>query len=893
VSGPPMVDPERWAKIERLFGEASSLDDEAAVVAFLEESCAGDEELLGEVQALLDATDGADAFLRGMAGRMGLPFGGEQEIVDLVGRTLGAWRLTRRLGQGGMGVVYLAERADGAFEKQVAVKVLPGGTAFGSERERFARERRFLARLEHPGIARLLDGGVSSEGLPFLVMEYVEGEPIDVYCDRNRLSVRERVGLFRKVLEAVEYAHRNLIIHRDLKPANILVAGDGSVKLLDFGIARVVNDEGADADVTALTRWGGRPLTPAFASPEQICGEVLTTASDVYSLGVLLYRLIAGQGPYDVSGLTPGQAERIVCHTDPAAPSGAVAHGAATLNADPEEIARLRRTTVGRLRRTLRGDLDTVVLTALAKEPHRRYASAAALSQDLGRYLAERPVEARRAGMRYRVGKFVRRRPGVTAVALTALIAVVGYGVTLNLHAQRLEVERNSARVEAELRGEVSDFLFGIFRGASPQLGGSEDLTARQLLDRGAVNLAAFDGDPGVAVELSALLGNVYGSIGRYEEAALHMERSLELREEHDLAVPAEVAATLLQLASNYTSLSRFPEAEDAMNRALELRLDEFGDRHELVTDAMNSLGDLFRRQGRLDQAEVVLTEALEMRRELLGPRDLRVSVTLSNLALVQWAGGDPGRAAALLEEAWDILVEHDALDDTGAASTANNLGVLYRQMGRWEESREMYHFALRIRREVLGHRHPAVASTLNNLAAVLYRMGETQAAEEAVREALDQRIEFHGEDDPLVAQSLNSLGNVLWAQEDWSGSAHYLARALAIQEARFGRGSNAVAVTLNNLANALRDGGELWRAESKYLEALAILRTNQGPTHPNVAAVLFQLGLLYRIDGNLAEAERRLTESLEIRRLHFDESHPDLIRTTEELALAQGMGGS
>jgi len=888
VSGSWEGTDERWDRIERLFLEASALDDPGAVRAFLESNCPDDPEVLEEVLGLLEATEGADTFLRGMAGRMGLPFGGEPETTDLAGRILGSWRLLNRIGQGGMGVVYLAERADGAFEKQVAVKVLPGATTFGSERERFARERRLLARLEHPGIARLLDGGVTPEGLPFLVMEYVQGEEIHRYCDARLLTVRERVGLFRKVCEAVEYAHRNLIIHRDLKPANILVTEDGSVKLLDFGIARVLEGEEDDAE---LTRWGGRPLTPAFASPEQIRGETLTTASDVYSLGVLLYRLVTGRAPYEVSGATPAEAERIVCHTDPAVPSGAVPRGGAE-DIDVEEVARLRRTTPARLRRTLGGDLDTVVLTALAKEPERRYPSTAALSDDLERFLAERPVEARRVGRGYRLRKFVRRRPGVTAVGLAALVVMAGYGVTLNLHAQRLEIERNSAQIEAELRTQVSDFLFGILEGASPALGGSEDLTARELLDRGAENLASFDGDPALEMELAAVLGDVYARIGRYEEAARYLERSVELREEHGLGGSEELAIALINLGRMYGNLGDFERAEVTTRRALELQVSEFGDRHEAVAHAIDALGSVSRRSGELDQAEALFAEAIEMRSEFLGPRHLLVSSSLQNLALVHWRRGELARAVELLEEVWEIRVEHDALDTDGAASTANNLGVIYRELGRYEESRDMYEMAVRIRRARLGDRHPVVAGTLHNLSALLRRMGDLDGSEEAAREALEQRIEFHGEDDLLVAQSLNSLGNLLWARQAWGESAEHLQRALAIQEDRSGRQSTTVAVTLNNLANALRDGGQIPRAEAKYLEALEILQRNQGPTHPNVGAVLFQLGLLYRMDGNFLEAQRRLGESLEIRRSHYDESHPDLIRTAEELALVLEMAG-
>jgi len=891
VNGPPEGDARRWQRVERLFQEASALDDDAAVDAFLERHCGGDRELREEVESLLEQSEGAEGFLRGMARRMGLPFGGEPERVDLSGRSLGAWTLRSRIGQGGMGVVYLAERADGAFEKQVAVKILPGATAFGSERERFARERRLLACLDHPGIARLLDGGITPEGLPFLVMEYVEGEPIDRFCDRHLLTVRERVELFRKACEAVEYAHRNLIIHRDLKPANILVTPDGSVKLLDFGIARVVEGEGDEGELAGITRLSGRPLTPSFASPEQISGGPLTTTSDVYALGVLLYGLLAGSAPYELAGATPGEAERIVCHTDPPTPSGVIS-GPGEGADDPEEVARLRRTTPGRLRRTLGGDLDTVVLTAMAKEPERRYASAAALSEDLGRFLDEHPILARRAGLGYRLRKFVSRRPGLAAAGLAALFAVVGYGVTLNLHAQRLEVERNNAQVEAELRGQVSDFLFAIFEGASPRLGGSEDLTARELLDRGAENLDDFDGDPLFSVELAATLGRVYGLIGRFEDATHHLERSLDLRAEHGLDEPVEVAAALSALGEHYTALGEAERALEARERALALRREALGERHELVAASLAAIGNHHSRSGDLDQAEEVMQRALDLQVEILGDDHPDVLISLAALGRLAWRRGELDRAVEFYGTAWDRWEGGDEPDASVGTSLANNLGVMYRELGRYEESRTMYENALAVRRELFGDRHPTVATTLHNLSVVLRRMGELDAAEAAGREALEQRMEFHGEADALVAQSLNSLGNLLRARGNWEEAAELLSRTLDIYDELGGRGTPTWGVALNNLANALRDGGETVRAEAKYLEAIEITRSQQGPTHPGLAATLYQLGLLYRLEGRLADAEAALRESLEIREAIFDEDHPDRVRTAEELARVLEMAG-
>ena len=445
------MDPGRWRRVKDLYQAARERPAESRE-GWLADACGDDRELEREVRSLLAAAEAPADFLRPpstwAARRIDemapeTPAGGDpdSEAPHLEGQALGPYRIERRVGQGGIGSVYLATRDD-AFRKQVAVKVIRRGMATAEVLARFRGERQILASIEHPHIARLIDGGATSDGRPYLVMEYIEGQPIDRYCDRRRLGIRARLELFLGVCEAVEVAHRNLVVHRDLKPGNLLVTDDGTPKLLDFGIAKILDPDLVDG-LTLATRAGTRLLTPEFASPEQLTGERVTTASDLWSLGALLYLLLAGRTPFELGGGSLAELARRVDEGEPQRPSAAVAEAG---DERARALAERRSTTPAELARALRGDLDTIVLEALRRDPERRYASAGALAADIRRHLADLPIEARPDTLGYRAGKFVRRhRPAVAATAL-AVVATLALLVTLAVQSARLARERGRRR---------------------------------------------------------------------------------------------------------------------------------------------------------------------------------------------------------------------------------------------------------------------------------------------------------------------------------------------------------------------------------------------------------------------------------------------------------------
>jgi serine/threonine-protein kinase len=493
------LDQERWRQACAVFDAALELPKDAQA-RYVADACGGDGRLRLLVEELLESEGKADGFMAAPAVEHAAPLIAEMiepatEEASVVPLTVGRYLLLGKLGEGGMASVHLARRSDGQFEQQVAVKLLKQGVYGEEGRRRFLQERQILARLQHPGIARLLDGGVTDDGTPFFVMERVEGLPVTAYCDENRLSVESRLRVFLEICEAAQYAYRNLVVHRDLKPSNILVDTTGRVKLLDFGIAKLLA-EGAE-EQAAATRTTLRVMTPEYAAPEQVRGDPVTTATDVYSLGVLLYELLAGERPYRLARRAPGELERAILDQDPSRPSDrATAHGS--------------RPEAGRLGRRLRGDLDRIALMALQKEPERRYPSAEALANDIHRHLAGLPVAARGDAFAYRARKFLRRHTvGVVAAALVLLSLLGG------LFAATWQARR--AQREASKAAAVKDFLGSLFSASDPSEARGRERTARDLLDEGARRIETdLQDQPEVQSEVTRLIANVYHQLGEY-----------------------------------------------------------------------------------------------------------------------------------------------------------------------------------------------------------------------------------------------------------------------------------------------------------------------------------------------------------------------------------------
>jgi serine/threonine-protein kinase len=626
-----------------------------------------------------------------------------------------------------MGEVFLAERDDGQFEQRVALKVIQHG-APGLVR-RFLDERRILALLEHPGIARLVDGGVTGDGLPYFAMELVEGEPIDRYCDTHKLSIERRLELFSAVCDAVTYAHQHLVIHRDLKPSNILVTTDGQVKLLDFGIAKLLTPESPDDK----TRTQFQVMTPEFAAPEQVREDVVSTATDVYSLGVLLYMLLIGERPYDVRGKSPADVERIVCDHEPPKPSSKA----------PE-----------RLRRRLRGDLDLIVLTALHKEKERRYQSTAELKQELTRFLAGRPVAARPDSAGYRARKFIgRHRPGLIAVAAIALLLIT-YVVTVlrdRQHIQRALAEAQAGTHKAE---QVTDFMLGLFEAAAGGKALTDTVTARELLSRGLVQARELTAQPELQAQMFDVIGRLHMQLGTYDEAQPLLEEALRMRRTLYGEVHPDVVTSMSNLAHVTEEKEDFAKAIALRRSALALRRRLGGDDDDPRTlDALVALASTLHSSRNSAEAGPLIDEWLTRLSKRAPEATEWRADQLSSAALFLEYRGESGRAEPMLRQALQIRRSLFGERHHLAAESLRQLGALLDNMQRREEAELLVREAVDILRATYPDGHPQLAGVLKLHGVILDHLMRFAEAQAPLREALELRRRFSGPQ-PLTLRS-------------------------------------------------------------------------------------------------------------------------------------------
>jgi serine/threonine-protein kinase len=797
------VSPERWRRINDTLDEALDLAPELRA-GFLARSCGDDAALRTEVEQLLrscESTGGLlDAPAPGLAAA--LAGGGEPGLPE--GTLVGPYRIVRELASGGMGTVYLAERDDPRLRQRVALKMVRQGLHADYLVRRFLEERQILASLEHPGIARLMDGAVTPAGVPWFAMEYVEGVPLDEYCDRHRLGVDERLRLFAQVCEAVQYAHRNLVAHRDLKPCNILVTESGQPKLLDFGIARLVAGGAPAAD--DRTGIGPRLLTPEYASPEQLRGEPVSTATDVYSLGVILYQLLTGRRPYRPRGESRWELPGALLGP-PERPSAVAA-----AREDVGEAAAARGTTPARLARRLAGDLDAIVLKAMRPEPGQRYATAEQLAADLRRHATGLPVAARVDTRWYRVRKFVSRHRAGVAASLAALVLLMGFAVVTRVQAMRIAAERDRAQ-------QVESFLLGLFDRSDLYQGSTRAVTVRDLLDRGAAEIADVR-QPEVRWRLQLALGHAYYGQGDYGRA-------------------------IALLDSSYTALRK-------------LR----GERDQETIAIANQLANVLRVAGRYDRAQALYRVILDARRREMGAESVEVARSLNGLAMVLRMQGRYAEAERLLREALAIDRAHARDAPTGLPQTLNNLGHVMRESGRLREAEALHRESLAVRRAVWGPEHFEVTVSLANLAGVLRDRGDQAGADTLYRQVLALRRRLAGEEHPDLAMDRAGYAQLLHLRGDLEGAEVLYRRALDVQRRVLPPGHALTATTLTGLGALLVVRNRPADALPLLEEALAARRTALPPGHWYVAETESALGACLSALGRPAEGEPLLVRS-------------------------------
>jgi eukaryotic-like serine/threonine-protein kinase len=861
----------RWDRLEQLFYAALALPA-LERTQFLERECADDVALRAEVDSLLAFSGKTLQELRKPVDEAAQHLASEE-----AGQQIGPYRLTRLIGEGGMGQVYLARRADKLYEQEVAIKLMHAGLKQAqSMLSRFSAERQILANLNHPNIARLLDAGITSDGAPYLVMEYIAGTRIDEYCRAGGLPPKEVLKLLLPVFSAVEYAHKSLVVHRDIKPANILVTSGGVPKLPDFGIAKLLDPDGEDARTITAERM----MTPEYASPEQVRGDHVTTSTDVYALGVLLYELLTGERPFRLESRSPLEVVQVICEQQPQPPS--LVGRSSTTQATRGAGLRIDR------------DLDNLVLMAMRKEPARRYVSVSALSADVQAYLSGYPVHARTDHWSYRSGKFVLRHKAAVGAAAIVAIALVAFSIAMGVMARRA----NQARLTAE---RETQFLNSIFQAATPEEARGKAIMARDLLDQGAKRIdSELAEQPALQATMLDNIGRAYSALGLYPQAQSLLQRAFDIRRRLEGQESLDTASTEEALGNVVRLQNQFQQAEPLFRDSLAVREKRLGRRDRLVAESLDSLGECLYLQDRFAEAEPLLRRALAIHRS--NANDY-MGGTENYLALLLERKGNFPEAAQLLREAVqvgaksrgtdspDYLISlHDyagALIDSGNLDEAeaterqvlalrekisgpdhpdifyalNNLGFILLEKGEWQQATPFLARNLELCHKLGNDKRIAVA--LNNWARALQQKGDYAAAEATLKQALQEAHAMSGENSSLSAKIVANQGLLELDRRDYAAAENYARHALNTQSKVAGKQTPAYASALIDLAEDRLFQGDASGAEPLLQQALAIREQKFNAGNPAIIAAQVRLGEDLTQEGKLPAAETVLRQAL------------------------------
>jgi non-specific serine/threonine protein kinase/serine/threonine-protein kinase len=784
----------------------------------------------------------------------------------------GKYKLLEELGRGGMGSVFRAEQV-GPLRREVALKIIKLGMDTRQVVARFETERQALAVMDHPSIAHVFDAGATEKGRPFFVMEYVRGIPIDDYCDRHRLSMRERLGLFITVCHAVQHAHQKGVIHRDLKPSNILVAVQDEhpiPKVIDFGIAKATGHQLTER--TLYTEQGQLIGTPEYMSPEQaeMSGLDVDTRTDIYSLGVMLYELLVGTLPFDSKTLRSagyGEIQRIIRDTEPPRPSTRVS----SLGDGGKTAAEKRKTDLVLMRKELKGDLDWIIMKAMEKDRTRRYATASELAADIERHLRHEPVSAGPPGTGYRLKKYVRRHKlGVAAAALVLLALLAGIAGTSTGLIKATRAEKK-AKEEAQTAQQVSDFLVNLFKVSDPSEARGNSITAREILDKGAEKIeTGLVGQPIIQSRMMEAIGQVYQNLGLFGRAEPLLKKMIEIRKKEVGENHYTVALGMLNLAWLYLMQIRTAEAEPLVRQSIKiLQATLPGETWEL-SRGLFMLGIIHRERGEFAPAHEYLDRSLAICEKIFGPDHERVSYPLYHLGWLHKLTGEFEEAEKYYERTLSIQERELGPDHPSVIWCLNDLAVVEDNKGDYSRAKDLYAKSLSIGEKIWGPEHPYLSNPLNNLGVLHWRQGEYKEAESCYRRSLAIREKAFGPEHPYVAGSLNNLALIYQETGDYGLARRYYEKALAINEKTGGRDNLGVAENLNNIAILDFFSGQYHQARLRFERSLEVSEKILGPDHSDIAGLLLDYALMLRVTGEYAKAEAFYERALKIKEKVF-----------------------
>ena len=852
------MDAARWERIQALFHEVGDLA-RPAQRAFLEAECPEDPALMEEVLALLEEDARSDSQLDRDAAYVAGQVLEERIPPALLDQQFGPYRVTQLLGQGGMGVVYLAERED--LGSVAAIKILRDAWLSPDRRERFASEQRTLAQLNHPAIARLYDADTLPDGTPWFVMEYVEGVPLTTFCEEHGSSIPERLGLFRAVCEAVEHAHRHLIVHRDLKPSNILVKPDGSVKLLDFGIAKQLDSLEGPVD---RTRTGLRLMTPAYAAPEQILGDPVGIHTDIYTLGVVLYELLTGRLPFDLANRTPSEAETVIVEQRPERPSAA---------AKQKSISRRAW-----------ADLDVLCLTAMHIEPQRRYRTVEALIRDIDHYLAGEPLEARPDTFGYRLGKYVRRNWRPVSAATASFIVVVSLVLFYTL---RLATARNAAVAEAARTQRIQHFMLNLFQGGEEAVGPADSLRVVTLVDRGVRDAQSLDGEPAVQAELYETLGSIYQKLGKLDRADSLLRSALDRRRTLFGSDHPEVAKSLVALGRLRLDQAEYQEAERLVREGLAMSQRHRRPGDPAIASATVALGQVLEESGKYDEGINVLEQAVRLRGMAPAQPTTELAASMRELANTHYYAGHLAVADSLDRLVLALTRKLNGERHPLVAEDLINLGAVQHEWGHYQEAERYYREALDITQAFYGPSHYKTAAGLTVLGRALIFQKRYDDAMPLFQRALVIRERVFGKVHPQVASTLNEMAGIALARDKFGEAEALSSRVLAIYRTVYGSKHQFVATGVSNLASVYMAQRRYARAEPLFREAIDIYSETQGAEHLNTGIARIKLGRTVLRQGRYAEAARETLTGYQILTKQTDPAVSWLVAARKDLVAA------
>ncbi|HWX81097.1 MAG TPA: serine/threonine-protein kinase [Steroidobacteraceae bacterium] len=880
-----MIPRARWQQIQALFDQLADVDIDQRV-AHLDKSCADDAELRLSVTALLDLDRRREDPLLNAIGAAA-----ESLLEDhqdrLIGTRVGPYRVVSILGHGGMSTVYRGERDDSQYQQTVAIKILQHAALHPRLRSRLHSERHILATLDHPSIARLIDSGDLDDGTPYLVMEHVDGESIDTYCDSRTLFVRERIELFIAVCAAVHYAHRNLVVHRDIKASNIFITHDGTPKLLDFGIAKLLAPESL-SHTLPVTRLQERILTPENAAPEQVLGRPITTATDIYALGVLLYQLLTGRSPYRLLSYSQLQLERAICMDDPVRPSQmVVSRLRGESDVDRSRISDRRGLSPQRLRARLNGDLDAIVAMAMRKEPDRRYPSVEAFADDLQRHLLGQPVRARQGDWRYNSAKFLRRNVlavlGTSAVFI-GLVLIAGITLWQN---HRIGLARDATAQERDRAQQVSAFLVDVFSQADPFNAQGREATAKDLLDRGAEKISGnMNLQPEVRAQLLESIGLAYRRQGLNERAIPLLEQAVVIRRAERPVDNRNLAAALADLARALADAGHLPSAEGYMQQAISLVQNSAAPQGIEMADILVQYGHfLLNVKSDPESARKQFHDALIIYRGDPGDQHQAIASTLSALASAAVWSGDYVVAEQYQREALNIFRATVSRNHPDHAVALSSLGYILMERGKYSEADQTLNEALEIERNVFGPDNQRIASIEADLGALYQREGDPVRAMASTQDAVRIIKSRLGAGHYLTGYYLDSLADLYLKDNKLDAAETYARQALAVYAQALPAQHLFVAGTRQLLGEVLLRRGQLTQAEAEVRAALDIDTALAGPGNWRTARAEATLGWILISEDRAAEGEP-LLHAAQIKLLKMlGVQHPEVVQATSRLS--------